>query len=202
MTWRFKNVDRWRSLKPTVRDRLMESEPFGSIPEDLVEDVKRAGLPFAPEVAWETDPPGPGRQFLREDFQHWMTGISSSFLLDASLTEDPDGLAADWTTTDVGFAEESVLWSATVYIDDENLPLYQLGVKLVKSSNREDIHSYVRDHQAARQFNIPPANRAVELGLTKTRAYFPRKMLPKLPSQYRWNATLNVDGIDVARSCE
>lgn len=185
-------------LNADARQQLMESDPFGLVPDHLVAEVERVGLPFALVARWEHET-GPERRFLHEDVQNWMMGIANTRIRSVTVTpRNTGGLDVQWQTTDIGFAEQTVLWAVTINLDD-NSPLYQLGVKLVKLADHNDVHNYVFNHQEPKQFNLPLADRAVELGETSARAYFPASLLPALPPRYEWAATLTVDGIDVAR---
>ena len=191
-------ADRWRMLNADARQQLMESDPFGLVPDHLVAEVERVGLPFALVARWGNEP-GRERRFLREDIQNWIMGIANTRIASVTVTpRNTGGLDVQWQTTDIGFAEQTVLWAVTINLDD-NSPLYQLGVKLVKLADHNDVHNYVFNHQEPKQFNLPLADRAVELGETSARAYFPASLLPALPPRYEWAATLTVDGIDVAR---
>jgi hypothetical protein len=107
-----------------------------------------------------------------------------------TLTDAGDALTVEWQTQDLG-TPETVLWAVMVTGQDGGI--YQLAVKQIGTKAQ----SWVFDFGTAAQQEVsaPGALAAIPTGVSES---FPHSKMLDLGATFEWQATLNIDGGDVA----
>lgn len=113
-------------------------------------------------------------------------------LENATIEASGDGVATTFTWSGVVPQDRTVLWSVTVVSHDGGI-VRQLGYKLIPGDRPV---RYVFDFHANRQANLDPE---AHLRDQELRATFPASALDGLGDDWRWHATLTIDGADVGR---